>query len=127
MPSLSYPHKVVLLRSGFQYPERHLFFARARLYFDRLELTGWHLNEHHEEVIPLDQVDTIAWNDDQEPVTVELQLKDGRCFALSLSQPTLWKHFLDMRMTWSNSRPAFPVDRQPPSLKDLIAYSTSMS
>ena len=36
---MNHPHSVVLLTSRFQYPDRRLFFTRARLFFDRIELS----------------------------------------------------------------------------------------
>jgi hypothetical protein len=127
MYSIPYPHKIVLLRSGFQYPERHLFFARARLFFDRIELTGWHLGERHEEVIPLDAVERVEWQDSAAHPTVVLHLAGERRLTLSLGQAGQWKHALAQRLDWRESRSRFAPDPQAPSLVDLISYPGTLS
>lgn len=129
MSVLPYPHKIVLLRSGFRYPERHLFFARARLFFDRLELTGWDLNERHEEVIALDSVRRVEWQDEgeQADALLRLHLDDGREVVLGLSDGASWRRALELRLSWRPDRAPLAHDRQPASMKELIAYSTSMS
>ena len=110
MDSLQYPHKIVLLRSGFQYPEKHLFFARARLFFDRIELTGWHLSERHEEMIPLDAVRSIEWREEAQRTTAVLLLDDDRRIELSLCEGHQWKDALALRMSWRKNRPPASPD-----------------
>ncbi len=127
MTSLPYPHKILLLRSGFRYPERHLFFARARLFFDRIELSGWQLGERHEEVIPLDSVAGIEWREGEEQATTVLRLDDGRRIEVSLGDGRRWREALDRRMNWRPSRAPVAPDRPPPALTDVAALSGSMS
>ena len=128
MHSVAYPHKIVLLSSGFQYPERHLFFARARLYFDRIELTGWQVHERHEAVIPLDSVAGLEWQWEGEDATLSVLREDDEPVRLRLPQGQDWRQALEMRMNWrTKTRTAPAADRVPQSLRDVIAYSTSMS
>lgn len=126
MESNRYQHKVVLVESGFQSPHRRLFFSRARLYFDRIELTGWHLRERYEEVIPLDAVEEMEWQEDAPDGTVALRLADGRTVVLQLSKAGPWRRSLEVRLSWQYDRRPVPFDRAP-TLKDLVAYTTGMA
>ena len=127
----NHPHSVVLLTSRFQYPDRRLFFTRARLFFDRIELSGWNLGSKHTRAIPLDAVDKIDWNSDTPEAVVHLT--EGESVALRLSQIERRKQSLDQRLHWnatnyfpttapktpSTTRPELPMD-------ELITFASSM-
>lgn len=128
MEPTTYRHRIELLRSGFQLPERRLFFGRARLYFDRIELSGWQLNARYVETIPLDAVTTIEWRDAGKRTTGVLHLDDGRRIELNLDQGTRWREALDVRLSWQpEGQRSYAADRPAQSMKDVIAFSTSMS
>ena len=126
-----HPHSVVLLTSRFQYPGRRLFFTRARLFFDRIELSGWNLGSKHTRAIPLDAVDKIDWKSDTPDAVVHLT--EGEPVALRLSQVDRWKQSLDQRLHW-NATNYFPTTAtKTPSttwpdlpLHELITFASSM-
>ncbi len=127
----NHPHSVVLLTSRFQYPGRRLFFTRARLFFDRIELSGWNLGRKHTRAIPLDAVDKIDWKSNTTEAVVHLT--EGESVVIRLSQADQWKQSLDQRLHWnatnyflttatktaSTTRPDLP-------LHELITFATSM-
>ena len=124
----NHPHSVVLLSSRFQYPGRRLFFTRARLFFDRIELTGWQFGKKHTCAIPLDAVDTIEWQTNTADAV--LHLTEGGPVMLRLAQADQWKQSLDQRLHW-NTTNYFPTKapsttRPDLSLHDLITFSSCM-
>lgn len=125
-----YQHKVVLLTSSFQYPPRRLLFGRARLYLDRIELTGWHVGEKYHQSIPLNEVCRIEWHlEAADGPNVIFHMEDGSSFPLILKQAALWKHTLEERMRWSTPgqyhlAPPRPQPDLP--LQDVVAYTTGM-
>ncbi len=125
-----YQHRIVLLTSSFQYPSRRLLFGRARMYLDRIELTGWHFGEKHHQDIPLDEVCRIEWRlQDENGPNVIFYMEDGRSHPLILKNADLWKHTLEERMRWSSPGryPLAPSRPQPDlPLKDLVAFTTGM-
>ena len=127
----NHPHSVVLLTSRFQYPGRRLFFTRARLFFDRIELSGWNLGSKHTRAILLDTVDKIDWNSDTPEAVVHLT--EGESVALRLSQIERWKQSLDQRLHWNitnyfpTTAPKTPSTTQPDlPLHELITFASSM-
>ena len=127
----NHPHNVLLLSSRFQYPDRRLFFTRARLFFDRIELTGWHLGKKHERAIAIDDVSEIEW--DTRSSAAILHLTDGEPVHLRLSHLDSWQYSLEQRLHWNATnyvrRPVSKTDstaRYDGSLTDLITFSTSM-
>ena len=127
----THSHSVLLLSSRFQYSDRRLFFTRARLFFDRIELTGWHLGKKHERSIALDEVTSIEW--DAPTSAAILHLTEGESVRLRLSHLDSWKQSLEQRLWW-NATNYFPrtttavssTARHDVPLQDLIAYATSM-
>ncbi len=126
-----HPHSVVLLTSRFQYPGRRLFFTRARLFFDRIELSGWNLGKKHTHAIPLDAVDKIDWKSDTPDAVVHLT--EGESVALRLSQVDRWKQSLDQRLHWNATNYLPTTATKTPSttrpdlpLHELITFASSM-
>ena len=130
MFSTKYTHKIVLLTSSFQYPLRRLLFARARLFLDRIELTGWHFGDKYQEQIPLDQISWIEWKlDAVHGPNVIFHLEDDTQFPLILKQAYLWKHTLEERLQWNapaHFRLSSAVTKPELPLKDIIAFSSGM-
>ncbi len=126
MNSRPYQHRTILLKTGFQYEQDRLFFTRARLFPDRIELSGWHPGGQRREVIPLDRVSRVEWQ--REPShkwNAVLHLEDGSARKLSLQNVEQWKHNLSERLRWVKPTPkSWTLDLP---LKELIAYTTSMS
>lgn len=111
MGSFPSPYHLVLLNTRFRAPQQRLFFSRARLYFDRIELTGWQLPEPFEEVIHLSDVVQIEWDPqmgdrDKHDVNVVFKFSDGRTLPLVLDQHASWRHTLEHRLSWQPRRAA---------------------
>ena len=127
------PHRVAVLTTRFQYADRHLFLARARLYPDRLELTGWSAHGTHLERIPLDQISHLEWEADASADAsatscLRLDLSTGEQRRLLLQNRPQWEHWLETCLRWqaaraqTTARPAAAL-----SLPELVAYTSSMS
>jgi len=124
-------HNVLLLSSRFRYPGHRLFFTRARLFFDRIELTGWNLGKRYERTIALDQVDAFEW--DLAASTVTLRLAEDERLALQLTNLEAWKRSLEQRLSWNSTYyipatavPTHTSARPDASLHELITFATSM-
>ena len=126
---MQYPHKVVILRTSFRYPDRPFSFGRALLYFDRIELTSWSIGDWHTRTIPLSSVRQADWTgEDGRRGSLVLHLDDGVRTALILYRASRWKRLLAQRLSWVSStrRPLGP-DGQLLSLGDVVAYASSFS
>ena len=130
-------HRIELLSTPFKYPMRRLFFARARLYLDRIELSGRLFGEKHAAQIRQDEVARIEWclaaRGGAEP-NATFHLRDGRRVALVLGDVHRWQDMLEERLGWGAGRPggALPAHllfAATPDLpfRDLVAYASSMS
>ncbi|SRR5690554_5899183 len=95
-----YPHKVMLAASSFRFPERHLLFSKARLYPDRIELSGWDSSGTLRQTIPLEHIKDVRWGEEPASDHAELHLHDGSKVALVLRNKDLWKQLLDQRLRW---------------------------
>jgi len=126
----AYHHRIVLLATGFQDPDRYLLFGRARLFLDRIELSGWHFGERYQQVIPLDEVCHIEWNAGVVAgPNVVFCLGEDRQFSLSLKHIHTWEHMLQERLQWSapgryRLAPQRPMLDLP--LNDVVAYTSGM-
>lgn len=88
-----------LLSSGFRYPRRRLFFGRARLYPDRIDLfeIGW--TGFRRRTIWLRDVERISWRTDSErSANVTLYLHDHEPLRLWVKGAGLWKYQIDERL-----------------------------
>ena len=123
----TYPHSpsVELLRSRFQHPHRHLFFTRARLFLDRIELSAWKLGARYRHEIPLATLCRVEWQDDGRAV---FHLKDTEePLTLVLRQPTRWQHTLEAHLRWSApDRPARSADHSDVPLNEVLLHATRM-
>lgn len=128
MEALQYPHKVVLLSTRFRFSDRRLFFTRSRLFFDRIELSGWLLGEHFSRSIPLDSFSRVEWQVESADPTAVIYLEDGEVLRLEFDKWRLWKHALELRLSWSAVQSGLSgLGRPAASLRDLVAYSSSIS
>ena len=83
-----------LLASRFRFSGPLLFCARARLFADRIELTGWHLRGRYRREIALHrilQADVSCEGD------LLLWLSDGKTLRLQIPQPRRWKEMIEAR------------------------------
>ena len=130
MTTYSHPHQVVLLSSRFSNPEHKLFFTRARLYLDRIELSGWHLGKKYAARILLQDLDAIDWQLDASSVV--FHVRDSQSIRLNLPDLERWKQSVEQRLWWS-APGRFPMastshtaPSQDLSLRDLVTFTTSM-
>lgn len=77
---------VPLRSSSFTLKNRRLLWARARLYVDRLELTGWSLSGRYHRCIPLSSVDEI----ERAETHLVLHLIDGSSHQLGIEALEEW-------------------------------------
>ena len=78
----------VLLANRFSFHAPALFFARARLHKDRIDLSGWHLRGRYRRVIPLKSIlQADALPDDG----LLLWLASGETLRLRIRRPAAWK------------------------------------
>ena len=131
MNTHSYPHTIVLLSSSFKKPNRRLFFTRARLFFDRIELTGWAFGKKYSTHIFLNEIDKIEW--DAEASGAVFFLTEGHQVHLELPEMQRWKQSLETRFQWNTSG-AYPLPlttvnstlRRDLPLQDVVTFTTCM-
>ncbi|MGI9173765.1 MAG: hypothetical protein ACR2GR_00395 [Rhodothermales bacterium] len=130
-------HRIELLSTSFRYPAKWLFFARARLYFDRIELVGWTLEGKQVTQIQRSNVERIEWDVMARGASnpnVVFHLEGDRQIGLCLDQVHRWQDMLEERIGWEAGRPAqvmhyHALFETPADLpfRDLVAYASSMS
>lgn len=122
--SLRPPH-LELLSSRFEHPSRSLFFTRARLYMDRIELSGWDLRARYRREIPLNRLCYIEWEGEGRAV---LHLRDAEePMTLVLHEPAQWRKSLEERLRWiAPDRPARHADRRDLPLDQFALFASSM-
>lgn len=85
-----------LLTSRFRYAGRRLFFARARLFQDCIELTGLDGMRRHRRVIAVEDIEEVKWRPSGEAsYNVTLVLASGEHLVLWLDGPGLWKYAIE--------------------------------
>lgn len=131
MTTMTYPHRVVLLATAYKDPKLSLLFAKARLYMDRIELSGWHLGETVKRSISLNQVNEIDWTVQRgQSHNVVFHLSDGTRIPLCLKRVGQWRTILNDNLRWS-APGRLPMTSDAKvlhlPLKDLIAYTTGMA
>jgi hypothetical protein len=91
-PSL--PAAVPVLSTRFSFEEPALWFARARLLDDAIELTGWRLTGRYQRRIPLH---TIVEVDAPTSDCLLLWFTTGRTLRLRLDDAARWKRAIETR------------------------------
>lgn len=88
-----------LLSGRFRVAGRRLFFGWARLYADRLVLTGFSWRGLHRRTILLREVARVSWRTDSaRAANVTLHLRHDEPVRLWISGAGLWKHRIDDRL-----------------------------
>lgn len=83
----------LVLRTGrFIFRDPTLFFARARLYPDRLELSGWRLRGRYHRAIPIKQVLQVDLLSDD---SLAIWLSIGETVRLRIGQASRWKEEIE--------------------------------
>ena len=88
------PAAVPVLSARFSFEEPALWFARARLLDDAIELTGWRLTGRYQRRIPLH---TIVEIDTPTSDCLLLWFTTGRTLRLYLAEAARWKQAIEMR------------------------------
>jgi len=87
-----------------------LLFGRARLFLDRIELTGFRYNDQYQERITLNDVERIEWRmKAHADPNVVFHLTNGNTTAFTLNQIKLWKHTLEHRIRWNRPVQYAPI------------------
>jgi hypothetical protein len=88
------PAAVPVLSTRFSFEEPALWFARARLLDDAIELTGWRLTGRYQRRIPLH---TIVEIDAPTSDCLLLWFTTGRTLRLRLDDAARWKRAIETR------------------------------
>ena len=89
----------ILLTSSFRYAERRFLFARARLYWDRIELYGLHWRGVHRRTVALRDVARLSWRTDSlRSANMTLHLHNDEPVRLWVEGAGLWKYQIDARL-----------------------------
>lgn len=85
--------KDVLRSSPFQYADRRLLFARARLYEDRITFSGLGWTGWHKQTVWLKTVENVDWwAGTSDEVNFALHLRDGESLHMCLRGAGLWNY-----------------------------------
>lgn len=79
----------------FQFSDPNLWWARARLYTDRLELTGWHWRGRYRRVLPLHQILQVDVPGDE---NLLIWLASGETVRLRIKEANRWKTAIEARL-----------------------------
>ena len=72
-------------------PDRTLWFGRARLFEDRVHVTGWTWRGRYQREIPVAEIDEVEWQPRPAKPNLILYLDDGDVFQLRLRKGAgLW-------------------------------------
>ena len=83
-----------LLASRFRFSGPQLLFARARLFADRIELSGWHLRGRYRREVALRR---ILQADVSREGDLLLWLSNGKTLRLRVRLPQRWKAMIEAR------------------------------
>ena len=86
----------VLLSSRFKDPGRRLFFARASLFANRIELSGLALTGMYKRLLFLKNIERVEWKVGQiRKANITLWMRDGDKMHLWMNGAGLWKYMID--------------------------------
>lgn len=124
----SYRSKFRILSTGFRYPDSRLFYGRASLYFDRIELGGLGLGGRHSIVIALADVNHFEMGTASANL-VSIGLKSGKVIELVLNDSPIWERYLRSRLAWRNrlEQPPIPSQEHTFMLNDTAGAPISIS
>ncbi len=77
---------IPLRSASFSLENRWLLWSKARLYADRLVLSGWGLWERYWRQIPLDDIEKV----ERDEMQLLLHLEDGTDIAIHLNRAERW-------------------------------------
>lgn len=126
-----YRDQLVLLSTGFRLPGERLFFRRARLFTDHIELSGWYPRHSYQRSISLTDVKRVEWppRDAAGPNHVRLHLSGAESLVLEFEDADRWRRMLEANLSRRAGATARPAAWAAPelSLRDLAAFASSIS
>ena len=86
----------ILLSSRFKEPGRRLFFARAALFANRIELSGLALTGIYKRMLFLNNIERVDWKVGQiRKANITFWMRDGDKMQLWMNGAGLWKYMID--------------------------------
>lgn len=85
----------IILSARFHLPETRIFFPKAKLYADRIELRGWSAKGRYARTIALAEVEDTKWWFGRSDINFALYLKSGEDLLMHLRGAGNWKYTLD--------------------------------
>ena len=98
MPSLSndVSKEETLLSSRFRDPEQRLFFAKANLFPNRIEFSGFAFSGTYRRLILLKHIERVEWRVGQKNApNIIFWLRNGKKKQLWFNGAGLWKYMID--------------------------------
>lgn len=85
-----------MLTSRFRDPHRRLFFTKALLFPNRIELSGMALTGMYHRLLMLDGIDHVEWRAGQiKNANITFWMRDGSKMKLWMHSAGLWKYMVD--------------------------------
>jgi len=85
-----------LLSSRFRDPDKRLFFARASLFPNRIEFSGFAFSGMYRRLLLLKHIERVEWKVGQKSApNIILWLRDGKKKHLWLNGAGLWKYMIE--------------------------------
>ena len=84
-----------ILSSSFRYDDAPLLFSKARLFEDRIVLTGWGFKGRHKRVIHLNEIKEVDWWFGRAEVNFALNLNSGPPVSMYLKGAGNWKYTIE--------------------------------
>ena len=91
----AHPNHIQVLSSHFRYAHKRLFFGKARLFADRIELMGWSRSGHHFRCIPLARLVEMDYHSLADDSNLTLHLDDGEEIAIRVKEAHRWREFFE--------------------------------
>lgn len=86
----------VLLTSRFRDPQQRLFFTKASLFPNRIELSGMALTGMYHRLLMLDGIEQVEWKAGQiKKANLTFWMRDGRKLRFWINCAGLWKYMIE--------------------------------
>ena len=84
------------MSSRFRDPEKRLFFARASLFPNRIEFSGFAFSGMYRRLLLLKNIERVEWKVSQKNTpNITLWLRNGKKKKLWLNGAGLWKYMIE--------------------------------
>lgn len=86
----------VLLTGRFRDPQQRLFFTKALLFPNRIELSGMALTGMYHRLLMLDGIEHVEWKAGQvKKANITFWMRDGRKLCFWMHSAGLWKYMVE--------------------------------